>query len=140
METLGADLETMRRQPLADKHVALLRANGKERSYTAGELLFDVGDPWDRFVYVTEGEIEIVDPFSGERLLDSTLGPTQFAGEIGFLNGGSVMVPMRAAVPTRTFEVERRRMLDLMSEVPEISDHIITVFSARRQRTFDVGA
>jgi thioredoxin reductase (NADPH) len=140
MESFGADLETMRRQPLADKHVALLRANGEERSYPSGTMLFEVGDPWDRFVYVTQGEIEIVDPFSGERLLDSTIGPTQFAGEIGFLNGGSVMVPMRAASATRTIEVERRRMLDLMSEVPELSDHVLTVFSARRQRTFDVGA
>ena len=61
MESIGADLETMRRQPLADKHVALLRANGEERSYPAGAMLFDVGDPWDRFVYVTGGEIEIVD-------------------------------------------------------------------------------
>ena len=140
MESFGADLETMRRQPLSDKHVALLKENGEERAYGAGETVFAVGDPWDRFVYLIDGEIEIVDPFSGERLLNSTLGPTQFAGEIGFLNGGAVMVPMRAAVATRTIEVERLRMLDLMAEVPELSDHVLTVFSARRQRTFDVGA
>jgi thioredoxin reductase (NADPH) len=140
MESFGADLETMRRRPLSDKHVALLSDNGEDRAYAAGETVFAVGDPWDRFVYLTDGEIEIVDPFSGERLLNSTLGPTQFAGEIGFLNGGAVMVPMRAAVPTRTIEVERLRMLDLMAEVPELSDHVLTVFSARRQRTFDVGA
>src|SRR6476469_4144800 len=140
MESFGADLETMRRQPLAERHVALLREHGEERSYPAGTIVFDVGDPWDRFVYVTAGELEIVDPFTGERLLESTIGAAKFAGEIGFLNGGSVMVAMRAASATRTIEVERRRMLDLMSEVPELSDHILIVFSARRQRTFNEGA
>ena len=58
-------------------------------------------------------------------------------GELIFLNGGSFTLPLRAAKPTRTLEVERRAMLKLMAEVPELSDHIITVFSARRRKQFE---
>lgn len=137
METFGDDLETMRRVPLADEHVEAIRKIGTECSYKAGEMVAELGAPMDSFVYLLEGEIEVVDPYSGERLLPSSLGPKQFMGEIAFLNGGTHMLPMRAAKSTRTIEAPREAMLDLMAQVPELSDHIITVFAARRRRQFE---
>ncbi len=137
MESLAEDLRTMVRTPLADDHVAELHKIGTEKEYTQGTMVVEVGDPMDAFVYVLEGEIEVVDPFSGERLLESSLGPTQFMGEISFLNAGSYFLPLRAAKPTRTLEVPRTDMLELMSRVPELSDHVINVFAARRRRQFE---
>ncbi len=137
METIGADLSVMPRTPLADDHVAAIRENGTTRNYNAGDIVADVGDAMDRFVYVLEGEIEVVDPYSGERLLESSLGPTQFMGELAFLNAGSFTLPMRAAKTTRTLEVPRETMLELMSKIPEMSDHIITVFLARRRSQYE---
>lgn len=138
MEQLGDDLETMKRVPLADAHVEAIRRISEERSYEEGEMVVETGDPIDAFVYVLEGEIEVVDPDTGERLLDASLGPTQFMGEIGFLNRSSYFLPMRACKPTRTLEAPRERMLELMSRVPELSDHVITVFAARRRRQFEL--
>ena len=91
------------------------------------------GDSVDRFVYIEEGEIEVVNPFTGKRLLPATLGPTQFLGEISFLSGGNWSVQLRAAQDTRVIEVPRVRMLELMAHIPEMSDIIITVFAARRR-------
>ena len=138
MEQLGAELETMRRVPLADEHVAAIRKIGSERTYGAGEMVAEVGKPIESFVYILDGEIEVVDPNSGGRLLESSLGPTQFMGEIGFLNGGSWFLGMRSVPETRVIEVEREAMLALMGRVPELSDHIITVFAARRRKQFEL--
>lgn len=140
MESLAADLQTMRRVPLADAHVEALREIGEERSYPTGTLVAEIGTPIDRFIYLLEGEIEVVDPFDGGRMLGATMGPTQFAGEITFLNGGNWLLSMRAVSPTRTLEVPRPAMLELMARVPELSDHVITVFAARRRRQFEAGA
>src|SRR6202167_5107751 len=137
METIGADLRQMQRTPLAAAHVAALRAAGKIATYPTGAFLTRPGAPIDRFVYVEEGEIEVVNPYTGERHFASTLGPTQFMGEISFLNGGVWSVPMRAVRDTRVLEVPREAMLTLMSQIPEMSDIIITVFSARRRRQLD---
>ena len=137
MEQLADDLENMPRVPLDEAHVERLKQIGQERSYDAGEFVAQAGEAMDRFVYVIDGEIEVVDPYTNMRLLDASLGATQFMGEIAFLNGGSFMLPMRAAKPTRTLEVERTAMLDLMARVPELSDHVITVFAARRRRQFE---
>jgi len=137
METIGADLRQMQRTPLAAAHVEALRAAGKIVTYPAGTFLARPGQLIDRFVYVEDGEIEVVNPFTDERHLPSTLGPTQFMGEIAFLNGGVASMPLRAVRDTRVIEVPRQTMLTLMSRVPEMSDIIITVFSARRRRQLD---
>ncbi|PSJ20056.1 thioredoxin-disulfide reductase, partial [Halomonas sp. ND22Bw] len=95
-------------------HVAALRAAGNERLYPAGTYLARAGEPAHRFVYVEDGEVEVVNPFTDERHLPSTLGPTQFMGEIAFLNGGNFSMPMRAVQDTRVVEVPRPAMLRLM--------------------------
>lgn len=138
METLGQDLETMRRVPLAPEHVDAICAIGREVGYPAGSIVMDIGEPLDRFIYVVAGEIEVVDPYTDKRLLPSGLGPTQFAGEIGFLNRSTNYLRMRAAVDTRVIEAPREAMLALMSQVPELSDHIITVFAARRRKQYEL--
>ena len=137
METIGRDLREMQRIPLAPEHVAAIRHAGQERTYPAGTFLTHPGDPIDRFVYVEDGEIEVADSFTGERLVPSTLGPTQFMAEIGFLHGGSWSMAMRTARPTRVIEVPRADMLTLMARVPEMSDIIITVLAARRRRQLE---
>jgi thioredoxin reductase (NADPH) len=137
METIGADLRQMQRTPLSASHVEALRSVGTVVTYPAGVFLARPGEPVDRFFYVEDGEIEVVNPYTDERHLPSTLGPTQFMGEISFLNGGAWSMPMRTARDTRVIEVPRDAMLTLMSRVPEMSDIIITVFSARRRRQLD---
>ncbi len=137
METLGQDLETMRRVPLAPEHVDAICAIGGAKFYPAGTIVMDIGEPMNRFIYVVDGEIEVADPFTGERMLPNTLGPTQFLGEIGFLNNATNIMRMRAVVDTRVIEAPRAAMLELMSRVPELSDHLITVFAARRRRQFE---
>lgn len=134
MESLAGNLAEMTRTPLHDTHVAALREAGREVSYKAGHMLAEIGDPMTKFRYVLEGEIEVVDPYTGERHLPHGLGPTQFMGEITFLNGGAHSLGMRAAVDTRIIEVERDVMLDLMSRIPELSDIVMSVFAARRRR------
>ena len=95
METIGHDLRVMQRIPLAPAHVEAIRAAGTPRRYAKGDPVVEVGAPVDRFVYVEEGEIEVLNPFTGERLVSSTLGPTQFMGEIALLSGGTWSLAMR---------------------------------------------
>jgi thioredoxin reductase (NADPH) len=139
LETIGRDLNEMQRVPLAESHVAALRAAGTIAHYPAGKFVVHPGDPVDRFVYIEDGEIEIVNSFTGERRVPSTLGPTQFMGEISLLNGGVWSMAMRAARDTRVIVVPRVEMLALMSQIPEMSDIIITVLAARRRRQLDTG-
>jgi thioredoxin reductase (NADPH) len=137
METIGNDLRQMQRTPLAASHVEALRAAGKVVVYAEGVFLARPGEPANRFIYIEEGEVEVVNPYTDKRHLPFTLGPTQFMGEISFLYGGAWSMSLRTARETRVIEVPREAMLTLMSRIPEVSDIIITVFSARRRRQLD---
>ncbi|WP_426701003.1 FAD-dependent oxidoreductase [Rhodanobacter sp. Col0626] len=137
MESIGGNLHEMQRTPLAPAHVEALREAGTEVVYAAGTYVAHPGQPADRFVYVVDGEIEVVNAYTAERHLPSTLGPNQFMGEISFLYGGNASMPMRAVRDTSVIEVPRATMLTLMAQIPEMSDIIITVFSARRRRQIE---
>jgi len=137
MESIGADLRQMQRTPLAASHVQALRDAGKTVTHPVGAILARSGDPTTSFVYVEEGEVEVVNPYTNEGHSPFTLGPTQFMGEISLLNGGAGSLTMRAVRETRVIEVQRGPMLTLMSRIPEMSDIIITVFSARRRGQLD---
>ena len=137
MESFAANLREMQRTPLSEAHVEAMRAIGAERVLEAGEMAAEIGGKITHFTFLLEGEIEVVDPETGERALPNTLGPGQFMGEIAFLNGGVNPIPMRAAQKSRVLEVPREEMLRLMSATPEMSDIIISVFAARRRRIID---
>jgi thioredoxin reductase (NADPH) len=137
VETIGEDLRQMIRTPLARSHVEALRAAGKVVTYPKGTIMAQPGEKADRFVYVEEGEIEVVNPFTDERHYASTIGPTQFMGEISLLYGGTASLPLRTVVDTRVIEVPRDAFLTLMSQIPEMSDIVITVFAARRRRQLE---
>ncbi|MGR3503253.1 FAD-dependent oxidoreductase [Pseudaestuariivita sp.] len=137
MESLAANLREMQRRPLSDEHIAEMRKLGTERTYAEGDIVVEIGDPVTHFIFVEEGDIEILDSITRERYLEASLGPGQYLGDIAFLTGGRYTVPFRAAEDTRVTVIERQKMLDLMTRVPELSDIVITVFAARRRRQIE---
>ncbi len=139
METLGGDLRAMSPRPFKPEHLAAMAELGAERRYGAEEIVTAVGQRIDRFQLVLEGEVEVVHPFTGERMLPSTLRAGQFLGELNFLNAGAATLPMRAAMDTVLLEVPRPAMLELMARIPEVGDHVLTVFAARRRIGFEEG-
>jgi len=141
MDQLAPDLRTMVRTPLEDAHVAAMWKVGYERAVKAGDVVHKAGDPTTEFTYLLDGEMEAVDPATGGRYGDgATLGPTQFTGDIAFLQGGSYAMSLRAVQDTTLLCVERQTMLDLMARIPEMSDIIITVLAARRRGMLERGA
>lgn len=134
MEKIGGDLRQMQRTPLAASHVEALRAVSRVAVYPAGMVLARPGEPADLFRYVEDGEIEVVNSYTNERHLPSTLGPTQFMGEMALLEGGAWTMGMRVVRETRVLETPRAALLTLMGQIPEMSDIIITVLAARRRR------
>jgi thioredoxin reductase (NADPH) len=139
MESIGGDLRGMSPHPFDPEQMNAIRAIGVERHYAPGEMIIRVGDRMELFMLVAAGEVEVVDPYTDERMVPSTLAPGQFLGELNFLNRGASTLPMRAASKTTLLEIPRVAMLDLMARWPEIGDHILTVFAARRRLQVDEG-
>lgn len=133
MDSIGGELQFMTPRPFGGEQLEALRSISTEQFYQAGDYVMKLGDALDRFVVVVEGQIEVVDAYTEVAVEDAVMNPGQFIGELSFLNAGRNTMPLRAAVATRTLEAPREAMLDLMARVPEIGDHVLTVFAARRQ-------
>ncbi len=137
MESLAGDLNEMQRTPLHASHVDALRKAGNIRTYAAGDIVGEVGTPMDEFIYLLDGKVDVLDTFTRKPFLPHSLGPTQFLGDVTFLNGGRFAMPLQATEATEAICVPREAMLDLMSKIPEMSDIVITVFAARHRRQIE---
>ena len=137
MESLAIDLTTYQRRPIEEAHLVRMREIGETKEHAAGALLVELGQPITEFLYIEEGEMEAVHPITGERYGGATLGPTHFFSEVSFLNGGLSMMGCRTVQASRVLHVPREAMLELMSQIPELSDLLITVMAARRRRLLE---
>ncbi len=139
METLAIDIEATPRTPLEPEHVKAIRKIANTRRYAKGDIVLKPGQPMDEFIYVESGEIEVLNPLTGQRSLQYTIGAGQFLGEIAFLNGGTCTATFGSACDCEVLVAPRREMLDLMARIPEMSDLIVTVFAGRRRRVLEDG-
>lgn len=139
MESFAPDLRYQPRNPLNESHVDALREMGVEEVLEIGAYLARTGDRMDIFYFVVEGRIDLVDPYTQTPYLKDGLGPGQFAGELTFLYRGTWTRDLRATERSVVIAVDRIAMLSLMARVPEISDIVIEVFSARRRRQLESG-
>lgn len=137
MESFAADLATMVRRPLEPGHVAAMRKVGTVVEYGTGDMVQEPGSATELFHYVLSGELEAVNPVTRLRLGNATLGPGQFFGDLQFLTGGVSLAGARALEPSVLLCVPRAKMLQLMSDTPEMSDIIVTVLAARRRRAME---
>ena len=139
METLAIDLDQSPRQPLAPSHVEELRAISRTAEFPAGATIVRAGDSIEQFIYIDEGEIEVVDARTGQRAMKYSAGPGQYMGEISFLNGGIWIFDFRAVQDTRVWLAPRQAVLDLMARIPEMSDIIVATMAGRRRRLLEEG-
>ena len=137
MESFAADLATMVRRPLEAGHIAEMRKVGDVVHFDTGDIVHEPGAATDLFHFVLSGELEAVNPTTGGRLGIATLGPGQFFGDLQFLTGGVSLAGARALEPSELLCVPREKMLKLMSDIPEMSDIVVTVMAARRRRAVE---
>jgi thioredoxin reductase (NADPH) len=136
--SIGCDLSDMEQATLSAQQVGRLRTLGSEVSYAADALLVQPGQPADQFIFIEEGQVEMVRPVPGAVGAEpSRLGPSQFMAEIAFLNHGNWSMLARACSAVRVIAVPRPAMLLLMSQEPEICDVVINVLAARRRRQIE---
>jgi thioredoxin reductase (NADPH) len=121
--------------PLTDAQWERLTAHATPLEVAAGDQVFRAGQRDYPMVLVEEGEIELVRGALAwmEEEVIARIGPRQFAGELGLLNGQSAFLSGRAAVPSRVRMLERAELRRIMNEDDELCDVILHALWARRE-------
>src|SRR4029434_5117184 len=118
--------------------LAALRALATSCTFEDGETVFRAGDAdLDLFV-VASGAIEIINPPDDDRHV-VTHGPGEFAGDIDLLTRRPVIVNAVARGRTHVMRVCGKRLRELLSKVPSLSEKLLVAVQERRRLLTETG-
>jgi thioredoxin reductase (NADPH) len=112
--------------------IARVAPFGRERSFDAGALVWEQGDPDVPFYVVLEGELEVVHPECGFERLVTIHQAGEFTGEMALLVGRRTLVRARAKSRVRALAIEQARLRALVQTDSELSEIIMRAFILRR--------
>lgn len=138
MEGIDDPLEQLIAKSIPAELMNLLLENGERRNFAPGECLFDVGEYMLEFYAILDGEVEILDRSDNDSI-SFTVGSNQVLGELGFLQRQAAVLACEAKSAGELVAMPIARLKSLMAAVPELSDYIVTVFSARRRNLIGKG-
>ena len=102
---------------------------GRERSFAAGEILFEAGGTNRPLMVVLEGEIEIL--AEGDTAV-TVHHPGNFSGDVDVIAGHPAVVRARGRRAGRVLEVPAVRVRSLVQTDPELSQIFLRAFILRR--------
>jgi len=116
--------------------IARLAARAVMQKTKAGTTLFRKGDAGSRLYAVCSGAVKIATPSEkGKDAILNSIGPGQIFGEIAALDGGARTADAVTLEDCEFMIIERRDILDLMREQPDVAHKFIEVLCARIRRT-----
>jgi CRP/FNR family transcriptional regulator/CRP/FNR family cyclic AMP-dependent transcriptional regulator len=125
---------------LSEPDLDLLAAGLRTRRFRRGEVIFHQGDPGDALHIILSGRVKISSPSeTGVEAILTTLRPGEFFGSLALLDGAPRSASATAVEPTETLILPRDRFRQLLSDWPEIRDHVFEELARELRRlTFHV--
>src|SRR5262245_40646897 len=123
---------------LSTAELAVLKPLATEHEYADGETVFRAGQPDIDFFVVESGQIDILNPTDGNRLIVAH-EPGQFSGDIDLLTGRPVIVTAVARGETRVLRIPSGQVRALLNRVPSFGEKLITAFTRRRELLNQMG-
>ncbi len=102
---------------------------GRERSFSAGDTLFEAGGTDRPLMVLLEGEIEIL---SDRDTVVTIHRPGNFSGDVDVIAGHPAVVRARGRAAGRILEVPAERVRRLVQTDPELSQIFLRAFILRR--------
>lgn len=116
--------------------IARLASHAVMQKTKAGTTLFRKGDTGSRLYAVYSGAVKITTPSEkGKDAILNTIGSGQVFGEIAALDGGVRTADAVTLVDCEFMIIERRDIVDLMRDHPDVAHKFIEVLCARIRRT-----
>jgi CRP/FNR family cyclic AMP-dependent transcriptional regulator len=107
--------------------------------YSAGETIFNFGDPGNALYIVRSGEIEIfVRNDEGEKIILETSKPGDVFGEVSMLDNGPRTAWVAAISDVEVFRIDRVHFLDYVRQYPPAALNLLSVAARRLRKTDEV--
>jgi thioredoxin reductase (NADPH) len=127
--------------PTLDAHaIGELRARGRVRRMTDGEVLWRVGDRHFDFFVVLSGTVEILERTTGgETHLVARHNAGEFTGDVDMLTGRGALVEGRMTSDGEVLVLEADSLRHLLNDRPALGETMLRAFMMRRTLLLDGG-
>ena len=125
--------------PLREDQIEVLRSYGHTRETEAGQVLFRAGDASNDFFVILEGEVEVIDDFTGEVRTVGVFSAGTFLGDLHMLTGQGVPLSAVVSVGGEVLAIPRERLKEVVTEEVDLSNVLIDTFLARRSFLMRIG-
>src|SRR5262245_40630279 len=112
---------------MPDEFLSLFSANAETVTLTAGQHLFQQGDPAKGFYIVKSGELQIL---NGNHVFE-TVGKGGILGEMALVDGGSRSATVRAVTASQVIPLDEKRFLFMVQQTPHFALRVMRVMSER---------
>jgi CRP-like cAMP-binding protein len=106
------------------------------REYTAGQVIFRMGDPGDEMILVEHGKIAIFDPKEPNALI-RIFQDGETLGEMAVIEHKPRSLSARAELPTRVWVLRSDDFHRLLANNPHLADAMLSSLSERVRYTTD---
>lgn len=123
---------------LSASQIAELKPFGAERTFEAGDILWNIGDRNVDFFLVLDGTLDVVrrDAFGIDTVI-VTHGPGRYSGETATLTGRGSMLCGRAGTRLTVLAVPIERLREVMITHARLGEIIMRSFILRRMRLIE---
>ncbi|MFC4607576.1 FAD-dependent oxidoreductase [Streptomyces maoxianensis] len=126
---------------LTPEQIDLLAQHGERRRTREGEVLFREGEPFDEFLVILSGMVEVVHDYGGpEERTVAVHGPGRFLGELGLLEGQAAFNAAVVREPGEILAVPVERQRALVAGDPVLGDLVLRAYLGRRSLLIGLGA
>ncbi len=125
MNDRSGEIRSTRAPTLREDQIEILSRYGRTRKTEVGQVLFRAGDPFNDFIVVLEGEVEMVDDFAGEARTIGVFLAGRFLGELNMLTGQALYLSAVVREGGEVLTIPRERLKEVVTEEPNLSDILI---------------
>lgn len=117
------------------KRLRLFAFMGETLMYRAGERLFEKGEEGDAAYIVLMGEVDVLIPTGDGEISVAVLGAKEIFGEMAVLCEQPRTTAIAAKTDVRVLRLERKALMDMLHEFPDISLELVKVLASRLETT-----
>lgn len=137
--TLDTEVQSLRRVPMFRDidaaRLKLLAFTSERVQFSPGQRFFLQGDAADAAYVILEGRAVVTLQAEGGEIELAELGENALVGEMAILSDHPRSATVAALEPTTALRIDKRVLMELLQQFPQISIAIIREIAGRLERT-----
>ena len=137
--TLDTEVQSLRRVPMFRDidaaRLKLLAFTSERVQFSPGQRFFLQGDAADAAYVILEGRAVVTLQAEGGEIELAELGQNALVGEMAILSDHPRSATVAALEPTTALRIDKRVLIELLQQFPQISIAIIREIAGRLERT-----